>query len=239
MKKLLIILLVLIANLSFAQNDLTSKKVKYITVEGEFETKIEPDEFYLYIVINENQDKKISLKNLEKSMMDLLEKFNINIKENLICVRYSTNIKKFLLKSSDLKEKKEYELKLSNPNITNKVIVALREIKIPNVSISKVESSKYREVKRKTLIEATKDARSKAMDLTSTLGVKLGKPLFIGATSSRINNPYRDNSYDDYEDDEVEMVEVVMYGTRKNNKIINFKKIKVSSKVEVVFQILD
>lgn len=238
MRKFYVILLVLIANITVAQNNKSYLDVNYIAVQGEAKIEVQPDEFYLKIIINENQDKKISLKKLEKSMFMILKELKVDIKDNLICKDYSTNLKTHFFKGSDVKQRKEYQLKLNNEITTNKVIRALKEVKIPNVSIEKVKSSKLDEFKRKVRIAAVKNAKQKAEDLTSTLGVKLGKPIYIGESSAYINNPYRRSKYGNArvmsyasmaDDVEIEMEQLSL----------KFEKIVVTYKVEVRFKIED
>jgi len=236
MRKIFIVLLVLVANITFAQTNKTFVDVSYITVEGKSKFNVEPDEIYLKIVINENHDKKISLNKLEKSMFRVLRELKVDINDNLICKDYSTNLKKHFFKSSDVKQKKEYELKLTNPTITSKVILALKNIKIPNVSVDKLRSTKYDAYKRKALIAAIENAKQKANEMVKTLGVTLGKPLFIAETSLNVDNPYskKMSSYSRYNMD-YSVSEVMVVET----PVLNFENIEIESKVEIVFKIED
>lgn len=236
MRKFYVILLVLIANMSFAQNNKSYLDVNYIAVQGEAKIEVQPDEFYLNIIINENQDKKISLKKLEKSMFKILKSLKVDVKDNLICKDYSTNLKTHFFKGSDVKQRKEYQLKLNSEITTNKVIRALKDAKIPTVSIEKVKSSKLEEFKRKARIAAIRNAKLKATDYTSELGVSLGKPLFISESSSYINNPYGRSKYTNARvmsyasaEDEVEVEQLSL----------NFEKIVINCKIEVRFKIED
>ncbi len=182
MKKTSIISMFAIMALSLATFSASAQGIDskpYIEVTGKAEKDIVPDEIYLSININEEDyAKKQDLATLEKSMLNELKALNIDIDRQLTIKDLASNFKKNILRK-DVKLNKSYELKTVSAKQAAQVMMALENIGISEVSISKVDCSKTEEYKDELRVQAIKDAKRKAGQLTQALGQTCGKAIYI------------------------------------------------------------
>ena len=197
--------------------------IPYIEVRGEAEMEVVPDEIYINIVINEIDNKgKVSAEQLEKSMLNVLQSLSINVKEDLSVRDLSSNFKRYLIKSSDIRTQKEYQLKVNSAALAGQVFVGLEKLGISNLSIDHVDHSQIEKFRREVKINAAKDAREKASDLAEAVGQTIGKAVFMQESSS--SNIYP-RMY------EATLMEVNIESMQDQAPEIEFEKIKLEYKV--------
>ncbi len=104
MKTTLTILSLFISILAFSQ---TGEKnfidQNYIEVTGTAEMEIVPDQIYLNIILNESDIKgKITLENLEKSMIKKLDTLGIDLNKDLAIIDLASNFKYYFIKENKI-----------------------------------------------------------------------------------------------------------------------------------------
>lgn len=238
MKKSLAILGLLISSLTFSQSgEKNFIDQNYIEVSGTAEMEIIPDQIYLKIILDEKDLKsKITLEDLEKSMIKELGTLGIDVKKDLAIIDLSSNFKYYFIKESKIYQSKEYELMVKDAASAGKVIQNIEELGISNVSISRVDHSNINEFQRQVKINALQIAKEKANELVIAIDQSLGRALYIqeldnmqvinrlsgkaaGVTSNII---VRGNSLDEIE---------------SNQPAIEFEKIKLQYSILTRFEI--
>lgn len=238
MKKSLAILGLLISSLTFSQSgEKNFIDQNYIEVSGTAEMEIIPDQIYLKIILDEKDLKsKITLEDLEKSMIKELGTLGIDVKKDLAIIDLSSNFKYYFIKESKIYQSKEYELMVKDAASAGKVIQNIEELGISNVSISRVDHSNIKEFQRQVKINALQIAKEKANELVIAIDQSLGRALYIqeldnmqvinrlsgkaaGVTSNII---VRGNSLDEI---------------KSNQPAIEFEKIKLQYSILTRFEI--
>ncbi len=181
MKTTLTILSLFISILAFSQ---TGEKnfidQNYIEVTGTAEMEIVPDQIYLNIILNESDIKgKITIDNLEKSMIKKLDTLGIDLNKDLAIIDLASNFKYYFIKENKIYQSKEYELKVIDATTAGEVIQELAELGISNVSVSKVDHSNIKEFQRQVKLNAIKIAKEKANELVMAIDQSLGRALYI------------------------------------------------------------
>ncbi len=181
MKPTLTILSLFISILAFSQ---TGEKnfidQNYIEVTGTAEMEIVPDQIYLNIILNESDIKgKITLDNLEKSMIKGLDTLGIDLNKDLAIIDLTSNFKYYFIKENKIYQSKEYELKVIDAITAGEVIQELAELGISNVSISRVDHSNIKEFQQQVKLNAIKIAKEKANELVMAIDQSLGRALYI------------------------------------------------------------
>jgi uncharacterized protein YggE len=152
----------------------------YIEVTGRAEKEVTPDEIYLNIIINENDNKaKRPLEQLEKDMIAALSQLGVEVTKELTIKDMSSSFKLYWYKKSDIFAAKEYQLLVHSAAMAGKALQELETLGISNISISRVDHSKIEEFRREVKISAMKDAKSKASDLLQAIGHKVGHALWV------------------------------------------------------------
>lgn len=233
MKKLMTLAFVALFSVSALaqQVDLRRK----INVSGSAETEVTPDIIYISISLKEylkdnNSKKKVDITTLENQLFAAVQKAGVD-KENLTINNLSSfswaTEKK---KNPDFLASKQYRLKVSDLDKFNDIIGAVDPKGIASTNIESYDYSKITSLKKELKIQALQAAKAKATYLVEALGDKLGSALDI----QEINN---------------EVYPQVMY--RASNMMmkaesadmagaaadIDFKKIKLSYVMNVVFEI--
>ncbi|MDR1342984.1 MAG: SIMPL domain-containing protein [Prevotellaceae bacterium] len=152
----------------------------YIEVTGRAEKEVIPDEIYLKIVINENDNKaKQPLEQLESKMIAALSKLGVNVSKDLAVKDLSSSFRQYWYKSSDIFASKEYQLLVHSATMAGKALQELEALGISNISIAKVDHSEIEKLRREVKISAMKDAKSKAADLLQAIDHKVGRTLWV------------------------------------------------------------
>ena len=204
----------------------------YIETMAKVDTLVTPDKISMNILITEQDTKgKISVEELESKMETALKRLGINTKKNLTLNDLASNFKKYFLRSQDVLKSKSYTLILEDAITAGKVIIALENLKISNVSIEKTEYSEIEELKLTLKSRAVLKAKKQAQFMTEPLDQKVGIPIFISDLSD--NSVYR--SYDARPAQLNMKLEAV--SEQYNPADISFEKIKVASIISIKFKI--
>ena len=229
------ILSFLITSFSFSQN--TQKNFidqPYIEVTGTIETEIIPNEIYLNIVLNENDNKgKSSVEEQENQMILALKTLGIDLEKNFSILDFNGYYKRKFFADNAVTKIKTYELVVNSGEMLGNVYQALDSINISNISIAKVSHSDIEKIRRETKLKAIKVAKEKANDYAEAINQTLGKALFIQETQNTLNTNLYANSFGMLNE-----VVVTGYGSRsKQEKIqdLNFKTITISATVLAKF----
>ena len=152
----------------------------YIEVTGTAKMQVIPDEIYISIEIDENDNKgKQAVEDLEKKMMSALGKVGVDVKKDLSIVDFSSNFKSYWYKKSGIRNNKKYQVVVNSGKMAGKVFLAMEEIGISNLSIVKTDHSKIEEYRQEVKVKAMKAARKKAGNLAEAIEQKAGKAIFI------------------------------------------------------------
>lgn len=194
MKHLLILPLLILTLAGFGQLSKNFIDQNYIEVSGKADMEITPDEIYLKILIDEQDNKgKETLEQLEDKMVKQLEKLGIDIDSQLVIKDFSSNFKFYLLKKTDIYTSKEFQLLVHDGKTVGNVFLELEKLGISNIQIDHVDHSKIEEYRRKVKIEAIKAGREKAEDLASAIGQSIGKAIYIREVENFNVRPYNSN----------------------------------------------
>ena len=202
----------------------------YIETNAQVDTLITPDRIFLNILVLEKDTKgKTSVEELESKMETTLKKLGIDTKKNLTLNDLATNFKKYFLKQQDVHESKAYTLMVNDAITAGKVIIALENIEISNVSLDRTEYSKIEDLKLILLSKAVAKAKKQATYMSSTIDQKVGAAIYI---SDQSNN---------YMHREASGLQIRGYAAMDQKEFkpadIEFEKIKVESRVAVKFKL--
>ena len=158
----------------------------YIEVTGTAEMEVSPDEIYLSITLNEKDFKgSEDLEKKEKEMVKALKAIGINVQESLVVKDMASIFKDSWIKSSEIKEKKVFELMVSTAKKAAEVMQSLEKIEISNISIARIDHSELESYKEEVKVLAIKAAKKKANYLTEAIDQKITKALYIEEQSNK------------------------------------------------------
>ncbi|HVS94584.1 MAG TPA: SIMPL domain-containing protein [Mucilaginibacter sp.] len=227
MKKLLIIAcLSLLGLTTFAQNvDLRHK----IEVTGIAEQEVTPDIINVSISLQEYKDgrDKVTIDQLENQLETAVKRAGIPKEDftvNNVLVWNNVWQKK---KNPDFLASKQYLVRLHDLNKFNQILAAVDPKGIQSTSIESYDYSKMPELKRELKIQALLAAKEKATYLLSSIGEKLGRPIDITETDNS-NYPMANQVFAN---------RMTFKSTQAGDSDIDFKKIKLSFQVQVIFEI--
>ncbi len=230
MKKKCIVFFLLISISIFSQ---TSQQKPYIEVTGVSKTEIVPNEIYIDICIKERNEKgkKLTIAILENRLKSTLK--SIGIPEDDLSI---SDINSVLAKTGWWTEEilsiANYTLKIKGAAKLKLLFEQLKKLNIADVNITKATHSNIIEIRKKNRIKAIKKAKEKADYLLAAIGEQTGKPLIVNelANSNQnfVNaNFMKQNNY-----------AITKFSTSEaKQKIVAFKKIKITSSVYVKFSI--
>src|SRR5690554_5844341 len=186
-KNFIILITILLSNFVFAQKNFID--TPYLETSAKADTLVTPDKIYISITLKESDSKnKQSVEDLENKLEQTLSNLNIDIKNNLKLLDYSSNFKEYFLKGQNILKSKVYSLIVENAQIASKVLVNLEDVGISNVNIEKTEYSKASEVILDLKSKAIIKSKIIAEKLTNPLGQKVGKALYISDNNSVTNS---------------------------------------------------
>lgn len=204
----------------------------YIEVTGKAETEIVPDEIYLKIVLNENDNKgKISLTEMEQSLYQTLVRCGINAKESLYVRDAGSTFKVSKWKRSDIRTSRQYVLLVNDAQKVGEVISELQNVGIANVSIEQVSHSRIEDLQKEVKANAIKAAKEKAAMLTQAIGQDIGRALYIYENPSYITPRIAQSN--------VMLFETVETAEEENGfaPSAEFEKIKLEYSITVRFEL--
>ncbi len=230
MKKL--IALAFVAFLSFSafaqQVDLRKK----ITVSGVAESEVTPDIIYVSISLKEyfkdnNNKNRIDITTLENQLLRAVQQAGIP-KENLTVNSLSSYATRDKKKNPDFLASKQYRLKVNDLNKYNDIISGVDSKGIAYTNIDSYDYSKIERLKLELKVRALQNAKQKANFLVESLGDKLGSALDIQEINNEVfPQAYRANTM---------MMKSTAADTESSAEI-DFKQIKLSYTINVVFEI--
>lgn len=203
----------------------------YIETQATIDTLIVPDEIYISIVLDEDDNRnRKSTEDLENAMLLVLKSLNINTEKNLSLLDFSSDFKKYFLSNQKVVKTKMFSLKVGDALTAGKVLAGLERQEISNVSISKTSYSKSKELLLQLKSKAILKAKENAVSMVSPLNQNVGKAIFISDVAS-ISNTLQGKAAG---------IQIrgasSIYGSRASAPIVvDFEKIKFSSSVNAKF----
>ena len=192
MKKMILALAVVLmtAGAAWAQLPCAGQQYEnYIQVTGKAEKEIVPDQIYIRIVINENDNKgKVSLEVQERNMISKLKSLGIDTEKNLKVGDMSSDFQQFWLRKNAVRTTATYQLLVISAQKMAEVFQALESIDISNLSVTKITHSKLQELTNEVRIEAMKNAQQIAQSLAEAVGQKAGRAIYIADYNNDILN---------------------------------------------------
>ncbi|MCW3807012.1 SIMPL domain-containing protein [Plebeiibacterium marinum] len=197
MKTLILTLAVMITTATFAQQGQKNFiDHPYIEVTGKAEMQVQPDMIYIKVDIDEKDTKnKISLEELERKMINQLEKIGVDIKNDVKLKDISSNFKYYFLQKKDIVLSKEYQVLVKNGQTAGRVFLELEKIGISNISIEKVDHSEIEDLRNEVKINAIKAAKEKAGHLAKAINQSAGKAIFIQEQNYMLYRPAVSNAF--------------------------------------------
>ena len=177
-KYVLILVLMLVQNVVLAQKNFLDQA--YLETQAKVDTLVTPDRIYFSINIDEADSKnKKSVEQQEREIERVLKRLGIDTQKDLTISDLASNYKSYFLKKQNVLKAKRYELLLKDAVTAGKTLVALEEIGIANISISKLEYSKKEELLLELKSKAVAKTRRNAEKLVLPLNQKVGKAIHI------------------------------------------------------------
>jgi uncharacterized protein len=229
-----------------AQNK-TEHSVKVI---GTAEMEIVPDEIYMSVTLKEytKDKKKFTIEELEKSLVNYLEKITLADKKDIKMNNMDAYIISVKRKNKDEIITKSYEVKFKNSQQVYQLYSVMDSLGINRAYVNKYSHSKMDEYKKQIKINAIVAAKEKAGYLMNAIGEKAGKAISVdeksglvtlidGRESERNRNYYSNNSYSQShmnvrflggEDDLI---------SSEDSSSIGNKTIKITYEIEAEFEI--
>lgn len=232
MKKLLILIpFILLSTFLFSQGQKNFIDLPYIEVSGTAELEVTPNEIYLKIVIDEDDNAKVSVEKLEQKMLKTLQALGIDLKEQLKVKDQSSDFKKHVIKKDKIQTAKEFELLVYDAPTMAKVFIELEEEGISNINIIKLDHSEMDKLKLDVKVMAIKAAKKKAIVFTQAIDQEIGQAIHIVERQAYTPN-FRNMANT--------LNEVASFGNSTPQDLSNqleFDKIKLSATVDVKFEL--
>jgi uncharacterized protein YggE len=224
--------LVLFLGIGHAQSSTSLYDRPHIEVTGQSERLVVPDEIYVSITLKEKETgkNKFSISEQENHLKKALQEINVpldrlsvsNAQADYIQVKWS---------KSEVITQSQYELKLSTAEQVALVFNKLDSLDAYNSYISKVSHSRIKELEKEVEVEAIVNAKNKATYLLEAIGQQTGTALVINRSKSirplqgvMIESKATQSNYP-------------VASQSKVKTAIGFKKIKLESIMQVVFEI--
>ncbi len=247
MKKKLLFILTALA-FSFAAKAQEAKREHTIKVTGTAELEIVPDEIYMSVTLKEytKDKKKQTIEELEKDLVNFLEKVTITDKKDIKMDNMSDYLIKMKRKNKDEQISKSYNIKFKNVQQVYQLYSVMDSLGISSAYVSKYSHSKMDEYKKQIKITAIKAAKDKAAYLLEAIGEKPGKAVSVAEKTgyvivddgtgddSRRNYRYAQNiNYLDKDDSPYGHTD----GSADASAAIGDKTIKLQYDIDVEFEI--
>ncbi len=228
MKKLLVILVAVMASsLTMAQTANISK-VKQIEVTGNAEMEIVPDEISIKITLKEykNGSKTVNMNSLESGLVKAVNKLGLPKESLTVDNIYGYNWDWKKKKSEDYLSTKSFLLKVNDVKMINDLVDKLDAEGVNGINIAEVTHSKIEDYKMQLKIQALKSAKEKATALLTSINEEIGGALEVREVEYNAAPVYRSNAM---------MMDAKMDSNYQSN--LEFKNISISSQISAVFEI--
>ena len=188
MKKIVLLLPLLFITKNFSQTK-NFIDLPYIETSAKVDTLVTPDRIFLTILITEKDTKnRTSVEELESKMNLKLKSLGIITEKQLTLNDLTSNYKKYFLKQQEILKTKSYSLVVYDAKTASKVIAALEEEEISNVSLEKTEYSKTEQLLLILKGKAIVKAKNTAIALTKPLNQKVGNAIYMSDSNSTVSN---------------------------------------------------
>lgn len=188
--------------LSFTGRAQATKNEHTIKVVGTAEMEIVPDEIYMSVTLKEytKDKKKFSIEELEKSLVNFLEKVTSTDKKDVKMDNMDAAVIRMKRKNRDEVITKSYDVKFKNAQQVYQLYSVMDSLGISRAYVSKYSHSKMDEYKKQIKINAIKAAKEKAVYLLEAIGEKAGKAVDISERNGFVivddgNDMRENNSY--------------------------------------------
>ena len=232
MKKIALLIIVVLLTLQAKGQTKNFIDRPYLETIAKIDSLVTPDKIHLTIILNEQDSRnKKSTEALEQAMLKVFKSLKIDIEKNLSVLDYSSDFKKYFLSSQKILKSKMYALVLKDAQTVGKVMSSLELEGISNVSISKTEYSESNKLLLHLKSKAIAKAKQNALKMVEPLNQKIGKAIYISdLTNETLNNQLHGK---------VAGIQIrgysSLYGSKQEDIIVEFKKIKFTSQVSVKF----
>ena len=156
-------------------------EIPYVEATEEAEMKVVPNEIYLQIILQENQEgrKSLSITEQESRLKNSLKSLGIAATDlTLLDANAELSNINFWGKK-DVIDSKRYSLRITKTDLIGKVYAELSKLQIKSASIYKTEITFKDSIYQLLRAKAALKAKKKAMVLATALGEQLGKPMII------------------------------------------------------------
>lgn len=232
MKSILFLLGTTILSLSLsAQTTKNFIDQPYIDVNGLGDTLITPNEIFVDVIVSESDTKdKKSIEELEQKLISALKAMGINTDKDLVTKSFNSKFS-WVNFTTKVVKTKTYQVKVTNGQMLNKLFNTLEQAKIANAMVSKISHTDIINIQMACRTKAIKNAKAKAVALTTPLGQTVGAALYVGNYSAAFEQKYG-NPEQTYASTKKMMVrnESGLDGTG-----IEFEQIKIEEIVEARF----
>ena len=156
-----------------AQNETTSKR-PMIEVSGFAEQKVTPNQIFIEIVLLDRKEIEKTVAEQEIALKKAIVDLGIS-PEKLEASDLIANYTRVGWYKNEIVERSEFTLEVETTNMVMKVFKRLKELKIYNAQIVKVDHTERKNIKHTVKIQAIKNAKEKADDMLEAIGQKTGK----------------------------------------------------------------
>ena len=175
MKNFFIGLAALVAVAIFATSRASAQElgqtIPTISVNGSSQLKVQPDEIYISIKLDENDTKgKVTLEEQRRNMFAALKKAGVDAEKQLSVVDMNSSY----YRRRGALAVTQYELKVATAEAVSKVFEALEKAGIPNVNVSRTAYSKMEELRTEARKAAIINAQQRARELAEAVGQSIG-----------------------------------------------------------------
>ena len=142
-----------------------------ISVNGSSQLKVQPNEIYISIKLDENDTKgKVTLEEQRRNMFAALKRVGVDAEKQLSVVDMNSSY----YRRRGALAVTQYELKVATAEAVSKVFEALEKAGIPNVNVSRTAYSKMEELRTEARKAAIINAQQRARELAEAVGQSIG-----------------------------------------------------------------
>ncbi len=169
--------------LFFATAQTTTDEPPFIEITGTSEIKVDPNQIFISITLEENTDKsKTDISEQEQNLIKALQSVGI-AKEKLVVTDANAHYGKSGFMSKDVMNRKQFELEVKDATEAKKAFEQMDKLNIKNAYVSRVDHNDIEEYKKQAKIKAIKAAKEKATYLLEAVGEELGGALIVRENS--------------------------------------------------------
>jgi uncharacterized protein len=213
-----------------------------IKVIGTAEMEIVPDEIYVSVTLKEytKDKKKYSIEELEKGLVNYLEKITGTEKKDVKMDNMSAYILSMKRKNKDEIITKSYDVKFKNAQQVYLLYNVMDSLGVSGAYVRKYSHSKMDEYKKEIKIKAITAAKDKAVYLLAAIGEKAGKAVSITERNGyvTVDDGTYENRRDYYSNSNTySQVNSTVASINLSDNIVGDKTIKLNYIIDAEFEI--